>query len=137
MILGGDVFRMGEWLRGRRKWLRGRRKWLRGRGGWLRGRRRGMPALSRLFRFQNIRIPRHPAFSVLVPDAAAVYSPAAKKLPWGLRPSVRAAEYQGLPAFFHSHTKSGCPISSRCHLQAFHFYFQFRIIQALSPTLPD
>ena len=85
MILGGDVFRMGEWLRGRRKWLRGRQKWLRGRGGWLRGRRRGMPALSRLFRFQNIRIPRHPAFSVLVPDAAAVYSPAAKKLPWGLR----------------------------------------------------
>ena len=52
MILGGDVFRMGEWLRGRRKWLRGRQKWLRGRGGWLRGRRRGMPALSRLFRFQ-------------------------------------------------------------------------------------
>ena len=85
MILGGDVFRMGEWLRGCRKWLRGRQKWLRGRGGWLRGRRRGMPALSRLFRFQNIRIPRHPAFSVLVPDAAAVYSPAAKKLPWGLR----------------------------------------------------
>ncbi|MCI9020712.1 MAG: hypothetical protein HFH32_08240 [Eubacterium sp.] len=85
MILGGDVFRMGEWLRGRRKWLCGRQKWLRGRGGWLRGRRRGMPALSRLFRFQNIRIPRHPAFSVLVPDAAAVYSPAAKKLPWGLR----------------------------------------------------
>lgn len=39
MILGGDVFRMGEWLRGRRKWLRGRRK-------WLRGRRRGMPAVS-------------------------------------------------------------------------------------------
>ncbi len=99
MILGGDVFRMGEWLRGRRKWLRGRQKWLRGRGGWLRGRRkwlrgrrRGMPALSRMFRFQNIRIPRHPACSVLVPDAAAVYSPAAKKLPWGLRPPLCAKQ---------------------------------------------
>ena len=43
MILGGDVFRMGEWLRGRRKWLRGRR--------------RGMPALSRMCLWKNTRSP--------------------------------------------------------------------------------
>ena len=70
-------------------WPLGRWRDFDGVGLWPLGRWRELFVLGRMFRLQNIRIPKYSAFALLQPDGAAVNSPSAKNCLRACAPAIK------------------------------------------------